>query len=164
MKSKIEKPAKIPAIKVVKTPKPKKEDYVDNKEFHRLLTIYKNNPDDRKTYNELGKMFILIAKNFMNRTNFISYTQDRKDELLSEAVFTCVKYMHNFKPELNSSPFSYFTQCTFNAFVRVCKKNQLYAERYTSLDYVENGDGYARLCDDANSNLISTNTRNSSKR
>jgi len=64
-------------------------EYVNNKIFHALLIEYRQNKS-KKTYEEIGKCFLLISNNLLNKSNFINYTQDRKDEMVSDAVYLCV--------------------------------------------------------------------------
>lgn len=141
----------------------REEGYVNNKELLRLLIEFKKNPDpdtNRRIYNELGKNFLNIAINFMNKGNFINYSEDRKQEMISEATYTMVKYLHNYDPERNTSPFSYFTQIAFNAFIRICKKNKIYCDRHCSLDILEKGaEGFSDLVSDGNSDLVQTSVK-----
>lgn len=133
--------------------------YINNAEFYQLIKNYQEETDElkkKKYYNELGKSFQLIGTNFMNRYGFINYSEDRQEEMLSEFYYLACKYLHNYDTSRNSSPFAYFTQIAFNAFVRIIKKYKLQTERYVSLEYVERGEDYAKLVDADNSDLIQT--------
>ncbi len=99
----------------------------------------------------LGSMFLQVATNLSNKSNFIGYTW--KDEMISEAVLTCIKYSKNFNPEKSSNAFAYITQICYNSFKGYIKKQnkhstikqQLYDKKdlimgdtrytYTSIDY-----------------------------
>ena len=60
-------------------------EYIKNKTFLKLLTEYKKTKN-KKIYNEIGKCFLLIATNLLNKPKFINYSEDRKNEMISDAV------------------------------------------------------------------------------
>ena len=104
--------------------------YVDNKQLTVALTAYVKScehDEDGKFIegsgdfsNELGEMILLIAKNLSNKGNFANYTW--KDDMVSEAILTCVKYCHNYNYEKSSNGFSYITQICRNAFINYIQK------------------------------------------
>jgi DNA-directed RNA polymerase specialized sigma subunit len=99
-------------------------EYVKNKELYEELLKSKEN--DNKVSEKLGKYFYLIAKNLSNKSNFTGYTW--KDEMISEAVFTCVKYFKNFNPEKSTNAFAYITQICYNAFIIYIKKQKKHSD------------------------------------
>lgn len=86
--------------------------YVNNKEFHGHLTEYKLN-NSRKSYNEIGKIFLLIAQRLLNKSCFINYSDDRKEEMIGNAVLRMCKNIDSFDLE-KKDPFSYFTTVATN--------------------------------------------------
>lgn len=62
----------------------------------------------------LGKMLLTIAKNFSSKGNFSGYTW--RNDMVSEAVLTCIKYLKNFDPERSNNAFAYITQICNNSF------------------------------------------------
>ena len=86
--------------------------YVNNKDFHRYLVEYKET-GSRKSYNEIGKIFMLIAQRFLNKSCFINYSEDRKEEMVGNAVLRMCKNIASFNLE-KKDPFSYFTTVTTN--------------------------------------------------
>ena len=92
-------------------------EYVKNKEMLEQLRLYKKSGKISET---LGEMFLLIARNLSNKSNFGGYTW--KEEMISEAVLTCVKYCKNFDPEKSNNPFAYFTKYCYNSFIGYIKK------------------------------------------
>jgi len=92
-------------------------EYVKNKEMLAELRILRESGRISET---LGEMFLLIAKNLSNKNNFGGYTW--KDEMISEAVLTCVKYCRNFDPDKSDNPFAYFTKYCYNSFIGYIKK------------------------------------------
>jgi len=109
--------------------------YVKNSEFLELLRKFEETKD-RKIYEKLGKIFMLIAQNFLNKPWFINYTDDRKDEMISDAYYCMIKYRENFDLSKNN-PFAYFTMIAHNAFLQNIKKYKLRQEKYISLDLTE---------------------------
>jgi DNA-directed RNA polymerase specialized sigma subunit len=104
-------------------PRGKKHDYVNNKVLLEELEKY------RKTgnYSELlGKILFTMAERIGRRREFRYYTY--LDDMISESVLTCLKYMHNFNPEKNSNAFAYFSTIIFNAFKLAIKKEQKHSK------------------------------------
>lgn len=65
---------------------------------------------------ELGRMFLLLAKKYSDKGSFSGYSY--KDDMIGEAVYTCLRYMHNFKVEKdNPNPFAYFSKVIHNSFL-----------------------------------------------
>jgi hypothetical protein len=90
--------------------------YVNNQKFLELLKEY-SKTHDRKTYNEIGKIFLKIAQNILNRPSFINYSTDRHQDMISSACLLMVKYMKNFDVK-QYNPFAYFSQICFMAFLQ----------------------------------------------
>jgi len=110
--------------------------YIENDTFLSLMIRYKNNPT-QKDYEKIGKFFLLITQRLMMKPCFINYSQDRKNEMQSDALYYMCKYMHNYD-YTRSNPFAYFTQYAWSAFVQQIKKNKANAERTTNIDFIEN--------------------------
>lgn len=104
--------------------------YVNNKELTKKLTEYVKSckyDEDNKFIEgsgdfseELGEMIFLIAKNLSNKGNFANYTW--KDDMISEAILTCVKYCHNFNYKKSDNGFGYITQICRNSFINYIQK------------------------------------------
>ena len=97
------------------------------KEEINLVLAYRN---DQKEKERNTKIFNIleIATNYSNKGNFASYTW--KEDMISEAVMTCLKYKHNFKPEKfeKPNPFAYFTTVIHNAFINYIRKQNKHSE------------------------------------
>ena len=106
-----------------KRPRRKTHKYINNKYILEKLSDYKK---DGVITNELGEVFMVIAKNLSNKNNFSGYTW--KDEMISEAVLTCVKYIKNFNPEKSQNPFAYITQICYNSFRNYIKKQKRHGD------------------------------------
>lgn len=75
---------------------------------------------------ELGFMIQSIATKYASKGNFSGYTW--KDDMIGDAILTCIKYMHNFKPERSKNPFAYFTQIIHNSFLNSIKKQKKHSK------------------------------------
>lgn len=76
----------------------------------------------------IGMCFLKIAERLSRKPNFMSYTF--REDMISDAVENCIKYVHNFDPEISKNPFAYFTQIIYWAFLRRIRreKDQLYVK------------------------------------
>jgi len=110
--------------------------YVTNKEILVQVDLWRETGDMPE---KLGEAFLIIARNLSNKCNFIGYTW--KDEMIAEAVFTCVKYFRNFNPEKSKNPFAYITRICYNSFVNSIKKQNKHGKMkqdlYDSKDRVD---------------------------
>jgi len=117
----------------------KKNQYIDNAEFHRQIVEYQRAVREAKKHKQkkprindyLGKCLLLIAQNVIRMTKdgvqiFAKYPM--KEEMIGDAVENMVQYFGNYKPKYKN-PFAYFTQITYWAFVRRIQKEKkvLYA-------------------------------------
>lgn len=98
-------------------------EYIKNKDLIPELAKCK---ELGKVTEELGSMFYLIAKNLSSKGNWSGYTY--KDDMIQEAVFTCVKYIKNFDINKSNNPFAYITQICSNAFKAYVKKQKKHSD------------------------------------
>ena len=90
----------------------KKKNYVNNADLKSEIMDFK----ETGVYSEkLGKMIYLIAQRLANKPNFANYTY--KEDMISNAVLTTLKYLKNFNPEKSSNAFAYVTQICWRAFL-----------------------------------------------
>lgn len=92
----------------------KKNKYVTNKELLPYIFLYR---ETGIVSEKLGGMLLKIAQNFANKGSFYNYTW--KEDMIAEAVYTCLRYIHNFDPIRfeKPNPFAYFTSIIKNAFL-----------------------------------------------
>lgn len=98
--------------------------YVDREEFYQLMIKRKasikealeNNKPVPKIDDKIGKMILDIATNLSYRYNFINYTF--REEMVGDAIETCVRYLDNFDTDKFNNPFAYFTQICYFSMVR----------------------------------------------
>jgi hypothetical protein len=113
--------------------------YIDNKKFYQEIKNYHDKKKKNKNEimsNYLGQSFLDIARNFSLKRKFSGYPF--VEDMVSDAVFDCVKYGHKFDPYHYKNPFAYFTKiCLYAFFRRIYKeKTQLYT-KYKALDKSE---------------------------
>jgi len=123
--------------------------YLDNSELLTELEIYKKT---NRMSEKLGGMILKIAKNYATLGRFAGYTWT--DDMIGEAVLTCVKYLKAFDSTRYSkpNPFAYITTICKNSFIAYIKnqkkhaniKNTLYctyddlsSDETVSIDYTE---------------------------
>ena len=116
-------------------------DYVNNKELYDLLCDYlesihiaeKEKRDIPQIPDKIALALMQIATRRSNSPLFFQYTY--RDEMIADAIVTCVARIRNFNPEKSENPFSYFTQICNNAFwQRVKKENKLRYAKYKSIE------------------------------
>ncbi|MFA5484953.1 MAG: hypothetical protein WC260_01765 [Candidatus Pacearchaeota archaeon] len=110
--------------------------YFSNQEFLQLLIEYKKT-QSKKVYNEIGKLFISISTNLLNKTSFINYSQDRKDEMISDAVYSMCRYIDKYDIS-RDNPFAYFTRFAFNAFMNNINNYKKLNERFRNVSFIDN--------------------------
>lgn len=118
-----------------------KDEYVNNKEFISLLAEYKETKSKR-TFEKLGKIFLEISQRYLFRPNAVNYSQDIKNDTISDACYTMVRYMDRFDPERSNNAFAYFTQIARNCFLQNLKHFKRRDETFTTLDFVDNLDDF----------------------
>ena len=107
-----------------------KNNYVDNEKFLEEITKYrikclaaKEAEEEKPMMNDfLGKTILDLATNLAYNRRFINYTF--REDMISNAIYDCVRYAHNFNPEKTKNPFGYFTQISWYAFLRTIKKHK----------------------------------------
>lgn len=112
-----------------------KNNYIDNKLFTAKLTAFLQEKEsdesitlrDHPSGDYIGLCIMEICQNLAKKSNFVNYTF--KDEMISDGIENCVKAALNFKYEISSNAFGYFTQVAFNAFVRRIQLEQKQREK-----------------------------------
>lgn len=118
-------------VKKIPTKKPKSKDsthYVDNKKFYQAFVEYKLKYDNAKEKglqaprlpDYIGSCFMKIAERYSHHASFVNYPY--RDEMIADAIENCVLYAHDFDPTRGTNPFAYFSQITWNAFIRRINK------------------------------------------
>jgi len=111
--------------------------YADKKEMYALLKTYRDT-GCRKAYNRLGKIFLSIATNLINKPCFINYTADRKDDMISDATLMMIRKIDSFDLDKYDNPFSFYTTTAYNMFLQYLNKKNNDAKIFVNLSYIEN--------------------------
>jgi hypothetical protein len=92
--------------------------YLDNEKFIELL---EKHAEEKKLHpeigcpNEIGAMFLIIARHFISKWPSEITFQYRED-MISKAVEYCLRYMGNYSRKISDNPFSFFTCIITSAF------------------------------------------------
>lgn len=133
-------------------PKKKKKGYFNN-EYMISLFIERNSLREvaeptkeqerrlRKVEDEIGVLYFKISDNLLHRPNFCNYDILTKSEMISDAVFNCLRAGENYDVKF-TNPFAYFTQISWNAFIQDIKAMKKRSNFMKSLDHVENMNGF----------------------
>lgn len=134
--------------------------YVNNVELYNSLVTWQK--DIRRAHrNKLPKPFLpdFIAECMMKMANrlsqkagFVNYTY--REDMVGDALESCLRYIHNFNPKKSTNAFAYITQIIHNAFIRRIQKEQkqLYV-KMRIVDQADFADSYERqLGDDSHYN------------
>lgn len=117
--------------------------YIDNKEFYEEFKQFKENPRNIERVergerpvipNSIAEKILLICNNLSRKHNFYSYRF--KEEMIGDAVETCIRYIWNFDTEKYTNPFAYFTNVAYYAFVRRITKEKKQVQK--KVRYVQN--------------------------
>lgn len=113
--------------------------YVDNKillaaviEYRDAVNLAKENKTEKPRIPDyIGKCLIMIAQRLSYKPNFINYSY--REEMISDGIENCIRYIDNFDPTKSTNPFAYFTQIIYYAFLRRIQKEkrQLYIKHKT---------------------------------
>jgi len=99
--------------------------YINNQELLKEVESYKKGG---RMSEELGGMILSIAKNYATIGSFAGYTWT--DDMIGEAVLTCVKYLKSFDPTRckNPNPFAYITTICKNSFIAYIKNQHKHSK------------------------------------
>ena len=96
--------------------KDKSNYYLTNKEL--LAELKRCREELGYPSEELGAMFIKLAERMTLKKQFVRYSQEIKNDLISNALVSLTKGWDKFDPEKSSNPFAFFSSITFNAFLQ----------------------------------------------
>ena len=128
-----------PSLKRTRTLKTSKT-YVNNEEFTNeladwigkckeagcLMCTRQNRPPNGghalQMPEKIGIALMKIVENYGHRRNYSGYTY--LDDMKSEGLLTCMKYIHNFDRTKSDNAFSYVTAIIDNAFKNFLKREK----------------------------------------
>jgi len=124
-----------------------KRHYVNNKDLFEALKDYKIKlieKPEAKIPDYIGICIQKICTRLATKSNFIGYSF--KDEMISDGIENCIYAVPLFDPNKTDNPFAYFTQISYNAFLRriAKEKKQQYIKHknlqnyHTELEFDDN--------------------------
>lgn len=121
----------------------KKNQYVDNKKLYEALVEWlkdrkaaqKNKQNLPPLPDYIGECILLMANRLAQKANFVNYTF--KDDMIGDAMESCLRYLHNFNPTRSTNAFAYVTQILHNAFVRRIQRER--RNSYTKAVLISHG-------------------------
>jgi len=133
-----------------KPTKPRKKNYVNNKDLYEALIAYKGRIKEAEDSGDeiprvpdyIGKCIYQIATRLATKPNFSGYSY--KEDMISDGIENCLQYINNFNPEKSQNPFAYFTQIIWFAFLRRIQKEkkQMYIRFKSSQQMLASGGTY----------------------
>lgn len=104
--------------------------YVDNKKLYTEMVKFINScreaSDKGKERPEIpqyiGYAIYSIANKLSTKSNFANYTY--RDDMISDGIETCVRYVDRFNPDKYNNPFAYFTKIVYFAFLQRIEKEK----------------------------------------
>jgi hypothetical protein len=98
--------------------------YIDKEAFQAAMVDRRRDVDNAKANGlpippvseYIGKCILDIAYHLSYKYNFIGYSF--KDEMISDGIENCLRYLDNYDCVNYKNPFAYFTQINYFAFVR----------------------------------------------
>lgn len=114
--------------------------FVNNETFIKLLVVWNNDQDSRegkRAYEKIGKILILIANKLASSGSFRQYSDDIKEEMIQDAIYTMIRNLRHYDHEAFSNPFSFFTTISFNIFRQHLNKLKVKMGRYVRLESIQ---------------------------
>lgn len=138
-------------------PKKAGNHYVDNKQLYEALVAWQK--DLRKATRKklpkpqlpdyVAECMMKMANRLSQKAGFVNYTF--REDMVGDALESCLRYIHNFDPDKSTNAFAYITQIIHNAFIRRIQKEQ--KQLYVKMIIVDNADfidSYERQDGDTN--------------
>jgi len=108
-----------------------KRDYIDKHEMYENMVLFINSDyKDTSARKFLVESYYLVAKKLINSKNFYMYSQDNKNDMISESVIKGlsigkegrsnygIPYFARFDPNRTDNVFSFFSQMIGNFFIQ----------------------------------------------
>lgn len=118
--------------------------YVDGKELYESLVQWQKDCRRAQRKKEpkpqlpdfVAVAMMKMADRLSQKSVFINYTF--REDMVGDALESCLRYIHNFNPAKSKNAFAYITQIIYNAFIRRIQKEQ--KQLYVKMVVVDNTD------------------------
>lgn len=78
---------------------------------------------DEKIPDDIAITLMQICENLSRSGKFVGYSW--REEMVNDAIVSCIKFARNFNPEKSENPFAFYTQIAYNSFLkRIGQENQ----------------------------------------
>jgi DNA-directed RNA polymerase specialized sigma24 family protein len=113
------------------TTEPKSNHYVDNKLLFESLVqwqkaikagVKKKQLQRPPLPDYVAECMVKMANRVSQKAGFVNYTY--REDMVGDALESCLRYIHNFDPSRSTNAFAYITQIIHNAFIRRIQKEQ----------------------------------------
>lgn len=105
----------------VTTTKPKKKNYLNNKDMLAEVIASKQAGEMSK---ELGKMLMMLCFRYSQKGCYVNYSFNQ--DMQAYAMMMLVRTWKRFDPTKSSNPFAFFTECIKNSFILFLRKEKRY--------------------------------------
>ena len=102
-----------------RSPSAERSIYLDKEQFAAEIAKWRESAEkveDRVMHDKLALMVLSIPQHMLHSKCFSGYDCHLKDDMMMNAYVKIVKNLKNFKPEIGSSAFKYFSRCCYFAF------------------------------------------------
>lgn len=104
--------------------------YVDNKKLYTEMVKFisdcraaaEKGQERPEIPRYIGYAIYSIANKLSTKSNFANYTY--RDEMISDGIETCVRYVDRFNPDKYNNPFAYFTKIVYFSFLQRIEKEK----------------------------------------
>ena len=70
----------------------------------------------------VAECMMKMANRLSQKAGFVNYTY--REDMVGDALESCLRYIHNFNPTKSTNAFAYITQIIHNAFIRRIQKER----------------------------------------
>jgi DNA-directed RNA polymerase specialized sigma24 family protein len=125
-------------------PKKATTHYVDNKKLFAALVEWQKDLKRAHRKKEpkpqlpeyVAECMMKMANRLSQKAGFVNYTY--REDMVGDALESCLRYIHNFNPAKSNNAFAYITQIIHNAFIRRIQKEQ--KQLYVKMRIVDDAD------------------------
>ena len=96
------------------------EYYVSSAEIREEVDKHRNKPPGSQMSDELGEIFMKIAKGLASRPSYFNYTF--KDEFISDAIFKMIMHLDKINTAKHLNQFGYLNMIAYHCFLQKIKK------------------------------------------